>query len=742
MDVYRKELAETKKELETISIEIDSLLQRQASLQQRKTELDSILRQSSAKSDDNDKKWDKQDFEWSNNLLAKMGSVFNIQTLRPMQLQTMNVTMSCKDCMLIMPTGGGKSLCFQLPALLSKGITLVVSPLVSLMEDQIMALERYGIDATKLDASASKEKVKAVQEAMLDKNASLKLLYVTPEKLAKSKRFMAKLEKMYQAGRFSRLVIDEVHCCSQWGHDFRPDYKFLGIMKRQFPEVPILGLTATATTKVLEDVKKILNIPNCHLFKASFNRPNLFYEVKAKPSAFKETISEMVELIDKRFRNQSGIVYCFTQKESEEVSRELRQHGIKTGCYHASIPAKQKSQIHEMWLADKILVIVATVAFGMGIDKPNVRFVIHHSISKSMENLYQESGRAGRDEQRSDCIVYYRFADVFKQSTMVFTEQTGLDNVYGVMSYCLDISKCRRASIARHFGELWDKSQCNKMCDHCNKDTEGEKRDVTKLGLNVLTIIDQASATDQRITALKLLDAWEGKGAGSLKVRGLDPPKVSRDKLERIIGHMLLQGFIREDFHFTPYSTISYLVAGAKANLLKSESAKLAVEFLNKRKSLPTQNSNTDNSPSSQSDHIPPAKQNDTKPKLVVINSENSKFSNFTGTSINQSSQDENDFTKTKKSGKLKRKKPVINDSDSDDLDFGEEFKRKPAMKKKSSTRSSKSEHISGSQSNNCSNSESLNGNLCESNEAESGDDSDVIIENVKKSKAIMIDSE
>ncbi|CAG2224421.1 RECQL [Mytilus edulis] len=282
------------------------------------------------------------------------------------------------------------------------------------------------------------------------------------------------------------------------------------------------------------------------------------------------------------------------------------------------------------------------------------------------------------------------------------------------------------------------------MCDHCNKDTEGEKRDVTKLGLNVLTILDQASATDQRITALKLLDAWEGKGAGSLKVRGLDPPKVSRDKLERIIGHMLLQGFIREDFHFTPYSTISYLVAGAKANLLKSESAKLAVEFLNKRKSLPTQNSNTDNSPSSQSDHKPLAKQNDTKPKLVVINSENSKFSNFTGTSTNQSSQDENDFTKTKKSGKLKRKKPVIDDSDSDDLDFGEEFKRKPAMKKKSSrdTSSSKSERISGSHSNNCSNSESLNGNLCESNEAESGDDSDVIIENVKKSKAIMIDSE
>lgn len=190
--------------------------------------------------------------------------------------------------------------------------------------------------------------------------------------------------------------------------------------------------------------------------------------------------------------------------------------------------------------------------------------------------------------------------------------------------------------------------------------------------------------------------------------------------------------------------TLLCIFLGAKANLLKSESAKLAVEFLNKRRSLPTQNSNTHTSPSSQSDHKPLTKQNDTKPKLVVINSENSKFSNFTGTSTNQSSQDENDFTKTKKSGKLKRKKPVIDDSDSDDLDFGEEFKRKPAMKKKSSrdTSSSKSERISGSHSNNCSNSESLNGNLCESNEAESGDDSDVIIENVKKSKAIMIDSE
>ncbi|XP_033751824.1 ATP-dependent DNA helicase Q1-like [Pecten maximus] len=726
MEAYKQELRDVTRELAQIEDEIQDLLNRQSSLLERKDQIESVLKQSTH-TQQTDKKWDSTDFQWSKELQEKMKNIFHIKSLRPMQLQTMNVTMSGKDAMLIMPTGGGKSLCFQLPALLSKGVTLVVSPLVSLMEDQVMALESLEVDATMLNASVDKTKVTSIQNSMVDKTSSLKLLYVTPEKLAKSKRFMNKLEKMYQMGRFSRLVIDEVHCCSQWGHDFRPDYKFLGIMKRQFPEVPILGLTATATTNVLEDVKKILSIPHCLVFKASFNRPNLYYEIRPKPSASKDAMDEIQKLIKKKFDGMSGIIYCFSRKESEDVARALQERGIKTGSYHSDMSATQRSRVHKMWLSNKIQVVVATVAFGMGIDKPDVRFVIHHSLSKSMENLYQESGRAGRDDKVAHCIIFFRFQDVFRQSTMVFTEQTGLDNLYGIVSYCTDISHCRRSMIARHFGEVWERSQCNKMCDHCD-DTyrvTPEKRDVTKLCQNVLTLLDHAAQTQQRVTATKLMDAWEGRGATSLRVRDVPEPNISRDKLERILAHLLLNGYIKEDFHFTAYSTISYIVAGSKSRLLQSGSSKIGMEFPGKKKI--SEDSSNSKSPGvkktvSTKDKQRLSTDQEKQPKLVVINRQNSHFTSLTatddtvqdGSSKQQQVQSKNtdsdedlimgDHEKSSRASKgsksrsnasssvssgkhspsKKRKKVFLSDTDSDDLDFGQEKNRKkPSVKKK-----------------------------------------------------------
>lgn len=269
---------------------------------------------------------------------------FKLNSFRPLQLETINVTLSNLDCMVIMPTGGGKSLCFQLPAVLDPGLTLVVSPLVSLMEDQLWILKALNINADTINASSSKEHIKQIQSDMVDSESDLKLLYVTPEKLAKSKIFMNKLQKAYEMKRFTRLVIDEVHCCSTYGHDFRfiyfliilesfkyrkkrlifvyfiferPDYKFLGVMKQVFPNICILGLTATATQPVIDDVKKILNLSKCVLFKASFNRPNIFYEVREKSSNNDECIYEIANTIKNRFPNQSGIVYCFSQKESK-----------------------------------------------------------------------------------------------------------------------------------------------------------------------------------------------------------------------------------------------------------------------------------------------------------------------------------------------------------------------------------------------------------------------------------------
>ncbi|XP_067138640.1 ATP-dependent DNA helicase Q1-like isoform X1 [Centruroides vittatus] len=572
------ELNDVEEQLQQLEQEIHILLNKQQELQQKREKLKQKL-QLKASEELSKVDWEHNDFPWSTKLLELLKSVFKINSLRPYQLSTMNATLSGQDCILIMPTGGGKSLCYQLTALVSSGITLVISPLVSLMEDQLMALKNLQVDAALLNSSCSKEEVNSVHKAMTDKSSTLKLLYVTPEKLAKSKRFMSKLEKMYESNRLSRIAIDEVHCCSQWGNDFRPDYKFLGILKRQFPNVPILGLTATATSRVIVDVQKILNVEGCLVLKASFNRPNLIYEIKYKSSASKDVVDDMEVLIKKQFFKSSGIIYCFSVKDCEEIASHLTKRGIKAQPYHAQLDAKTRSKVHHKWVSNEIQVVVATVAFGMGIDKPDVRFVIHHSIPKSMENYYQESGRAGRDDSSASCILFYGFSDIFRQSTMVFTEQTGLENLYAMVAYCLDLKRCRRAIIAEHFGERWNNLDCNKMCDHCRSTNTGQEKDITKYCFSLYKIIDHAKAQDEKLTALKLIDAWCGKGPSKLRPSNVQSVTLSRDICERVVIYLLLEGYLKEDFHFTPYSTISYINKGVKANLLKDDKFKITLDF-------------------------------------------------------------------------------------------------------------------------------------------------------------------
>ncbi|XP_074639274.1 ATP-dependent DNA helicase Q1-like [Acropora palmata] len=582
-----KELDEIDLELKDIETNVESLLKRQVFLQSRKQliqaqissgAVDNSLPSTSAKKEDN-QNWSVRTFPWSEKIEKAREDIFKIKKFRPLQLECMNASMAGKDCILIMPTGGGKSLCFQLPSVISKGMTLVISPLISLMEDQLMALKELKIDSALLNSKRSKEEVNSVQSAMVDKKSGLKLLYVTPEKIAKSKRFMAKLEKMFEGGRLSRLVIDEVHCTSQWGHDFRPDYKFLGILKQQFPGVPMLGLTATATSKVIADVKKILGLQeDCVLFKASFNRPNLYYEVRYKPSNHEKCMDEIKFLVAHKFPSQSGIVYCFSKKDSVSISSSLMSRGIKAACYHGDLDGPSRSYVHSAWMKNAIQVVVATVAFGMGIDKPDVRFVIHHSLSKSMENYYQESGRAGRDDNRSHCILFYRPFDVFQQSAMVFTEQTGLENLYGMLAYCHDLKTCRRTLTGRHFSEQWKSDECHEMCDNCRRtgdQSDGSRvpfvqREITNYCKDILLILERASSLSERVTANKLVDLWCGKGKPNLRVRDVKTPDLSREDCERVIVDMLLEGVLREDFHFTPYSTISYLLPGPKAGLIHS----------------------------------------------------------------------------------------------------------------------------------------------------------------------------
>lgn len=323
-----QELLNVEVELQDVQDQIKTLLDQQDMLYQRQSELKALLENSeSSRNPDNDATansiecWSGK-FEWDSQSDDIMLNVFGISTYRANQREIINAVMSGRDVLVIMAAGGGKSLCYQLPAVLKNGIALVVSPLLSLIQDQVMGLSALGIPAFMLTSTTSKENEKFIYKALEKGNGELKILYVTPEKVSKSKRFMSKLEKCHNAGRLSLISIDEAHCCSQWGHDFRPDYKNLGILKTQFPDVPVIALTATATRKVQEDLMEMLHIPKCVKFVSTVNRPNLFYMVRGKSSVGKVVIDEIADYIQTSYpKNESGIVYCFSRKECEQNCR-------------------------------------------------------------------------------------------------------------------------------------------------------------------------------------------------------------------------------------------------------------------------------------------------------------------------------------------------------------------------------------------------------------------------------------
>ncbi|XP_063942177.1 ATP-dependent DNA helicase Q-like 2 isoform X2 [Daucus carota subsp. sativus] len=564
-----QELLTVEAELQDVQDQIKVFLDRQEKLYDRKSELKALLESCEVSACEikdaatgTSENWSGE-FEWDSRANDVRLNVFGITSYRANQREIINAIMSGRDVLVIMAAGGGKSLCYQLPAIMRDGVALIVSPLLSLIQDQVMGLAALGIPAYMLTSTTSKDNEKFIYKALEKGEGELKILYVTPEKISKSKRFMSKLEKCYNAGRLSLISIDEAHCCSQWGHDFRPDYKNLGILKTQFPSIPLIALTATATKKVQLDLMEMLRIPKCVKFVSTVNRPNLFYMVREKPSVGKMVIDEIAEFIQHSYSdNESGIVYCFSRKECEQVAMELRGKGISADYYHADMEANSREKVHMRWSSGKLQVIVGTVAFGMGINKPDVRFVIHHTLSKSMETYYQESGRAGRDGLPSECLLYFRPADAQRQSSMVFYENCGLENLYGIVRYCQSKTECRRSAFFGHFAEpLQD---CNEMCDNCSFSNEVKETDVSGHAKVMVSLLQDIQENDQRVTMLQLVDKMKVKNKGA-------DPELKKDELEQLVVQLILDCVLKEEFQHTAYTTNAYVTVGPLAKQVLQE---------------------------------------------------------------------------------------------------------------------------------------------------------------------------
>ena len=392
-------------------------------------------------------------------LLALLKQYFGFTTFRPLQAEIIRDSLEGKDVFALLPTGGGKSLCFQLPALTRDGITVVVSPLIALMKDQVDSLQASGIAATFLNSSLSTDESRERLRGL--HTGKFRLLYVAPERLMLS-GFLEDLKRW----NVRLIAVDEAHCISEWGHDFRPEYRQLAQLRELFPTVPFMALTATATGRVREDIVAHLKLRAPRIYAASFNRPNLTYRVLAKSKPY----DQVFEFVRAR-RKECGIIYCQSRKSAESVAERLSEDGIRAKPYHAGLTPKQRAEHQEQFLRDDVRVICATIAFGMGINKPNVRFVIHHDLPKNIEGYYQETGRAGRDGLPGECVLLFSAGDVVKQTQFIDEkanpqEQKIAREQLQQMVHYAENAGCRRSELLAYFGEEFPADGCG-ACDNC-----------------------------------------------------------------------------------------------------------------------------------------------------------------------------------------------------------------------------------------------------------------------------------
>ena len=398
-------------------------------------------------------------------LKKSLKEFFGFDSFKGMQEEVISTIMQGNDCFVIMPTGAGKSLCYQLPALISPGTAIIISPLIALMKNQVDAIRGFGESesiAHFLNSSLTKtqsEKVKADVAS-----GKTKMLYVAPETLKKDETI-----EFLRSVTVSFVAVDEAHCISEWGHDFRPEYRRIKQIVKEIDDVPMVALTATATPKVQLDIQKSLNMQDAEVFKSSFNRDNLYYEVLPKGSKA-QTMKDLISFVNKR-KGKSGIIYCLSRKKTEDVAEILRANGVNALAYHAGLDAKTRAGNQDKFLMEDADVICATIAFGMGIDKPDVRFVIHYDVPKSLEGYYQETGRAGRDGLDGDCMLFYNPKDTeklekFLKDKPVAEREIGTQLI-SEMAFFAESSQCRRKSLLHYFGETFPADDCGKMCDNC-----------------------------------------------------------------------------------------------------------------------------------------------------------------------------------------------------------------------------------------------------------------------------------
>jgi ATP-dependent DNA helicase RecQ len=492
-------------------------------------------------------------------------SVFGYSHFKPLQREVIGSVLAGRDTLVIMPTGGGKSLCYQVPALLRPGLTLVVSPLIALMKDQVEQMQALGVPALTLHSAMELDAYQ--QQAAQVRRGEVRLLYVAPETL-----FSPRFQEIVDGLRVSCVAIDEAHCISEWGHDFRPEYRQLAEVRKRFAGVTCMALTATATPRVRADITGSLGFAEHDTYVGSFDRENLFLEILPR----RDPTVQILELA-RRFEGQAGIVYCFSRKQVDTLAAELVSHGLAARPYHAGLDDETRHRNQEAFVRDDVQVIVATIAFGMGINKPNVRFVAHHDLPRSLEAYYQEIGRAGRDSLPAHCLLLYSFADVRKHHYFIDQKEPRereaaerlLDDIVRYAEH--DLS-CRRHLLLSHFGESYDAENCQ-MCDHCVVD-EASLVDVSTPALKFLSCVKR---TGERFGAGHVIDVLLGSRRDKVIARGHDKlstfgigTELDRDQWMHL-GHQLVQkGFLeqRGEYRTLALTPRAYAVFKSRAPIL------------------------------------------------------------------------------------------------------------------------------------------------------------------------------